>query len=161
VSVPTVAEIHERIAATEARDFLGFERGEYIRALPFDEARRYLVPDATPELWSEPLLGERALDEARGYMAFAWGKANDCRGISANRSVMHLVAWLWLAGERALSDEIQREFEDRYCYYGKPILRRICERFGWDWRSLDNGRWCNSESEDGVSADIAWSEVAA
>jgi len=70
-------------------------------------------------------------------MPFAWEKANGCRGISASRSLRHMVAWLWLDGQ----DEFLEKWNDLrdYEYYGKPQLIAICELYGIDWKKFDDG----------------------
>ena len=100
-----------------------------------------LKDGATAEDWQEVepntdhLLG--AIEE---YMPFAWDKANNCRGLSADRSVSHMKAWLWLLG-----DDLGEKLDGIYCFYGKPCLRVICEKYGWDWRQWDDGEWRNEE----------------
>jgi hypothetical protein len=82
------------------------------------------------------------------YMSFAWDKANNCRGLSAGRSIDHMKAWLWLLGESEMAAKIAH-----FSHYGKPQLRAICERFGWDWRAWDDGEWRNNEDDDGVKPE--------
>jgi hypothetical protein len=79
------------------------------------------------------------------YMPFAWDKANDMRGLSAGRSVQHFVGWTWLAGD----DELSAWCDDNsnYQHYGKEILVRICEHYGWDWRQWDDGVRTNGGDE--------------
>lgn len=144
--LPTAREITERIEARKSGDMFGLEWGEYLEHLSFDDARQYLKPEVKSEEWKvEPLTREGLLSKMKDYMAFAWDKANNRRGISANRSVMHYVAWTWLAGDRELSDEIDRMFEHDYHYYGKPILERICEFYGWNWTEWDDGVRTNGD----------------
>ena len=142
----TQDEIVERIELRRGRDLLGFEISEYIGFLDFDHARPYLKPETTKEEW--PTDGQAdPIQTMCDYMPFAWGKANDCRGISANRSVYHCIAWLWLASEEDELKWIETEGWSGYQHYGKEILAHICEHFGWDWKLWDNGRWVNSEDE--------------
>lgn len=140
----TEQEILARIEEIKERDWLGFERGDLISALSFDAAKPFLKPEATAEGWvrlDDPMV---AIKE---YMAFAWDKANNCRGLSAGRSMTHMLAWLWLAEENEFVSRM--DLED-YSHYGKPQLRAICEHFEIDWRQYDDGRWANSESDTGV-----------
>lgn len=139
----TPAEIIRRIAEVEAsgRDWMGIERGDLTRALPFDDAKPFLRDGVTVEDWegfnpdTETIVGM-----IREYMPFAWGKANGCRGISSNRSVSHMKAWLWL-----LEDDLGEKLDAIYIFFGKPCLRVICEKYGWDWRQWDDGEWRNEE----------------
>lgn len=147
----TTAEIFARIEEIKEADFFGFQRGDLISFLPFDAARLFLNEGVTARNWKtqEPTK-EAVLAEMLDYMTFAWEKANDCRGLSASRSIEHMKAWLWLLG-----DDLGEKLENMYEYYGKPCLAAICEKYGWDWRSLDDGRWRNSEDDPGIPAPVA------
>ena len=135
----TESEIIARIEARKDADIFGFEWPYYLSSLPFEAAKPYLKPEATGDDWKVKTLDEiRA--EAIDYMAFAWDKANNCRGISANRSIMHYQAWLWLLGED-WGDTLMDDYE----FYGKPQLVRICEYFGLDSKKWDDGIRSNNE----------------
>ncbi len=140
----TPDEIVARIRYLEEgdRDFLFFERSDLIEHLPFSHARPFLKPEAAESDWEQlPLSAPSIQAEMLDYMPFAWEKANNCRGISASRSISHMKAWLWLRG-----DDLGERMDGLYEFYGKPCLRVICEKYGWDWREWDDGRWGNSES---------------
>lgn len=140
----TEKEILERIAAVEKDDWLGTTRGDLIHALNFDAARPFLKEGVKPEDWTTTLVTDEDVKKAMlDYMEFAWGKANNCRGISASRSIDHYKAWLWLLGD----DELFQFCEDDYHWYGKPQLKRICEKYGWDYKQWDNGYRGNSEDD--------------
>ncbi len=144
----TVEEIVVRITELEQgnTDFLGFQRSDLIDYLPFDLAKPYLRDGVTSDQWKAAPLTEEAVKESMlDYMEFAWGKANNCRGISAGRSVAHYEAWLWV-----LEDDLGQALEGIYEYYGKPCLRAICEKYGWDWKQWDDGEWRNDERDDSV-----------
>lgn len=133
----TQVEIVERIEVRRKLDLLNFEWPLYLDALAFEHAKKYLKEDVWEKLEKEPTL-LRADEDIRAkmvaYMPFAWEKANDCRGISAGRTIQHYVAWLWLLGEEKLAEEI----ED-YEFYGKEELRLICEYLGLDPDEWDTG----------------------
>jgi len=136
----TQDEILARIEARKAADIFGFEWPYYLDSLPFDVARPYLKPDATPENWPASKGIDDIRREAIDYLPFAWKKANDCRGISANRSIMHFQAWLWLLGE-GWGDALMDDYE----FYGKPQLERITRFFGLDPAVWDDGIRSNTE----------------
>jgi len=156
----TNEEIVAEIERAKAGDMFGFYSGDLIYALPFELAKPHLKPEAKAEEWVQQTDPAK---EIREYMPFAWGKANDCRGLSAGRSVEHMQAWLWLDGK----DELSRRLDDVYEFYGKPCLVLVCKEYGIDWRALDSGDWTNGEDEDGMSAEFAlkqkglWEEVSA
>lgn len=147
----SVEEIVARINEVQPQDFFGFEIADLVGALAYDDAKPWLNEKATPENWTPAATTPaEAVAAAQDYMAFAWDKANNCRGISANRSIAHMRSWLWLAREDDLLEALD---SSAYRFYGKPQLRLICTYFGWDWRALDNDEWVNNESADPRTAD--------
>ncbi len=142
----TQDEIVARINQRRTNDFLVFEVSEYVDYLDFDHAKPFLKEDVTEEQWAEHRSAVTTpIDAIKNYMAFAWDKANDCRGISANRSINHCIAWLWLAEEDEFLEKVEKEYKANYHYYGKPILEMICERIGLDWKQWDNGTRTNED----------------
>lgn len=150
---PTIEEIKARFDERRENDWLGFECNEYAACLPAHMLKDVLKDDADTETWDANIVTpthEHFLNTMKEYMNFAWEKANNCRGISAGRSVAHYAAWIWLSGDRDFADEIDWMIENQYCFYGKPVLRHICEHYGWDWKILDDGEWRNDESSNGA-----------
>jgi len=131
----TQQEIIDRITALKKDgDVLGFRTNDLLLHLEYKHAKDYFDEGVCPEPdWTQ---GDQAKLRERmiSYMGFAWDKANNCRGISASRSLAHYEAWLWLAGEEALASTLMD-----YEYYGKPQLRAICEYLGIDADQWDDG----------------------
>jgi len=146
----TQAEIVDRLVERRKDDHFGFEWQQYASALDRHHIGPFLHEGVVPDEWKPGWTAANLFGEMKDYMQFAWDKANNCRGISANRSVMYYVAWLWLNGDDAASAAVQKEFDGNYCFYGKPILAAICEFYGWDWKQWDDGKW--RTSEDGSAA---------
>lgn len=131
----TDLEIVNRIRELAATDFFGFESTDLLTCLPYDKAKEFLKPETTEEKWKEvftPRDRESVLKRMEEYMSFAWEKANNCRGLSAARSMNHYSAWVWLLGDDLgnLND---------YEYYGKDNLVKICQKYGWDHHQWDDG----------------------
>ena len=145
----TTEQILARIEELKDSDFFGFERSDLIDYLPFEHAKPYLKDGVTADEWEAST--KDPVDCIKEYMDFAWEKANNNRGISASRSMSHMSAWLWLAGEHDFLAKIG-DLQD-YEYYGKPQLREICEHLEIDWKQYDDGRWTNSEYGSGVGPD--------
>lgn len=144
----TQEEILARIEARKAFDIFGFERTDYIGRLSFENAKEFAKEGVDRLAWEaarETLDRDAIIAAAKEYLTFAWEKANNSRGISAQRSLHHFIAWMWLAGDTAASDAVAHHLATRYEFYGKPLLARICEFYGWAWRPLDNGKWRNFE----------------
>ena len=136
----TQDEIVKRIEARRQADPLCFEIDEYIVRLDFAHAQPLIKDGVTEQEWNRETDSLNApVERMHSYMEFAWNKANNCRGISANRSILHYIAWLWLAEEDELLMQVEDEFNGNYHFYGKPILEIICEHFSWDWSQWDDG----------------------
>ena len=133
----TDQEIIDRINARKEADFFGFELTDLLIRLPFELAKPFLNPDVKGEDWKvQPRDRDSVLKEMLEYMPFAWDKANNCRGLSASRSMCHYMAWVWLAGDD-LGDLTD------YQYYGKDNLVKICDHYGWDSSQWDDGERTN------------------
>lgn len=156
-------QILDRISTNKSRDFFGFSTFDLVEVLPFAQARDFLTEEfvtkvlAGEEKW-EPKSKDDAALKARitDYLPFAWDKANNCRGLSAGRSLQHFLAWFWLLGDDAFADELAGE----YNLYGKRLLVKVSERVGFDWRKVDNNEWTNDEGSSGMTADEALAAAA-
>jgi hypothetical protein len=151
----TPTEIHERIKAVRADDWLGFRREILVPALPFGEARRYLKADAeiTEAGWKASQEGAGPLDtQARAYLEFAIGKIDDHRGISASRSVEKLTEYAWLLGR---DDVVTAMDEEPYGQYGAPKVKAFATGMGYPWpddadlNRMASGEPCRPGCEDG------------
>lgn len=121
----TYQEIKDKIAALaeDPADHFGWRRLALIELLPFEEAGDYLKPEATEDDWEAY---DDAADAIKSYLDFAVGKAVDQRGISANRSIERITAWLWAHNDPDLS----RRFHDaEYAPYGKGQLEVVAKQF--------------------------------
>jgi len=135
--------------------FLDFTADALISYLDYEHAKPFLKEDVTEEKWKEahtPLTEESVLAELKSYMEFAWGKVEGHRGISANRSVDKLSAWVWLLGD----DETLKKVEEAgFAQYGAPKLAVICEKYGLPIPSSESvqrmirGEACSSFCEEG------------
>jgi hypothetical protein len=121
-------DIVKRFEERKDDDLLGFEITEYIFAMDLGHAAPYLN-DGVIDWKAETK--EETLEKAKKYMSFAAGKAEDERGISANRSIQHYIAWLWLLEEDDLLEWVVHEYDTNYHDYGIHILRMIQKHFGW------------------------------
>lgn len=124
--------IAQRYRERTEHDMFGFETLEYLQFLDYDHAKPFIRDDIPENDWNHrPFSRDDVLKQMKDYMPFAIEKAEGERGISANRSIMHYVAWTWLAGDEKFSQEIEREFNFNYHSYGLPILKRIADHYGW------------------------------
>lgn len=146
----TPEEIVARIREVEKSDIFGTATSDLLEYLPFEQAKPWLQDSVTSDEWDKVRAAQTPAQHIVDYLSFAWEKANDCRGLSANRSLMHFEAWLWLDGRGAVADRL---FDD-YAYYGKPSLVLVSELYGFDWKAHDNGKWVSRENEDGVPDDL-------
>jgi len=122
----TQDEIVERINKIREMDFFGFQATDLISFLDYQSALPFLKDGTKQEEWqTETKSPARLIEE---YMPFALDKAEDHRGLSAERSINHMTAWLWLDGNDDLVSFAENE--KNYLNYGVPILRKICESYG-------------------------------
>lgn len=144
----TQEEIVRRIE-NSGMDFFGVIAHDLLAYLEFDFAKPYLNEDTTVEQWGEANANVPApLEQVKEYLPFAWRKANDCRGLSASRSIDHIKTWLWLAGF-----DIPDAVMDNYEFYGKPQLVMASVICGFDWPQHDNQEWKNAEDRPEISAE--------
>lgn len=136
----TQEEIVKRIKEVQADDFFGVMIDRFLVRLDFQHAKQFCREGYTAELHAGVMVNTPISEDIIGYLGFAWDKANNCRGLSANRSIDHMRALLWLDGHNI--DWMDEDYE----YYGKPILVTICDLYGVDWTKLDNGKWANDET---------------
>lgn len=140
--------IVEKYREVSPVDPLGFESGEYMLYMDYTHVEEFLQGkhqnEETRKEWDETARTVEVLLKAmEEYMSFAWDKANNFRGLSADRSIRHYVAWTWLIGDEEFSKKIG---DAVYEFYGKDILVMICERYGWDHlEEWDDGVRKNSE----------------
>ena len=145
----TAEEIIARIK--EPTDMFGFGAEALAQFITFDEAGLVAAKDMTAESWGPvtPREREKVVEVMGAYMAFAWEKALNHRGISASRSVEKMRSWCWLLGEE---DGIPW---GSYSNYGAPILKAICERYGFviptgpDAENMAAGRPCMPDCWEG------------
>jgi len=145
--VRTQKEILNKIEqlSNSSQDFFGFMRSDLVGYLTFKNARPFLNPEVTAKQWDQkPQTYEDIRKEMIDYMGFAWEKANNCRGISAARSMNHYTIWIWLLGDSAVAE--MGDLGD-YQYYGKDNLVKLCNFLGIDPNGFDDGIRVNSEDE--------------
>lgn len=156
----TVEQILARIEARKEEDFLGFETAHLVVLLPFKQAKPYLPAGAEEVSWTKVTLdvGE-VRREMEAYLSFAWEKANNCRGLSAGRSISHYAAWLWLLDDQEKWPDAVIDLMDKYQFYGKAWLARITKYLGFDPAKFDNGAWKNSEDGPTLSLEEIGAEI--
>lgn len=145
----TDQEILARIEEVEHDDWMGTQRGDLVVRLPWALAKPYLREDteldeAKWEQGRKELLAP--MDLIKDYLPFAWDKANNCRGLSAGRSLEHIKTWLWLEGY----DKLVKDHFETYDMYGKLQLVVASSLVNFDWAAADNKRWANDEDGDGL-----------
>jgi len=135
MTLPTKDEVDKRYEARRPRDILGFEVDEYLPYMSIRGLRAIADADVTDDTlvgFQKELNRESIIGGMGVYMAFAIEKAENMRGISANRSIEHYIAWTWLAGDKDFSSKIMDLYAHEYSAYGIHILREICEFYGFD-----------------------------
>lgn len=144
----TQEEILKRIDEIKDEDFFGFQSEDLLAFLTYENVKPWLKEGVKEDEWKQLT---DPVDRIKDYIPFAWEKANNCRGLSAGRSIEHMKAWVWLDGNADLLKQLEQDYQ----YYGKPHLVKVCEVYGIDWKALDNNYWVNAEYENGITADEA------
>lgn len=139
----TQEEILARLSVED--DIFGTVREDLVDFLNFDNAKPFLVEGAPEADWNEYQKHD-PLKEIADYLPFAWDKANNCRGLSAARSIAHFKNWLWLANR----DDLVEKLED-YEYYGKPQLVMLSKLVGFDHTEFSSPNWVNDECGNALS----------
>lgn len=151
----TQDEIAARAKAAEERDLFGFETEVYLTYLDYEHAKPFIKPEVTAAEWGElykPCTDDDVRATMQDYYGFAWDKARNHRGLSAERSVQKLGAWLYVLGD----DAALVEFEGApYGPYGAPKLAVLGKRYGWAIpggtaaANMAAGRPCVEDCEEG------------
>lgn len=110
-------------------DLFGFATGDLLAALSLEQAKPFLKdeyftrPDPEGE-WKAKMTDteEKVLREMANYLPFAQEKINDQRGLSADRSCQHFIAWAWL-----IDDEFSQQLQDLYNYSYEPYGQSIVD----------------------------------
>ena len=134
----SVEKIKDKINTGFANDVFGIAFNDLIEALPFADAKEYLkdeflMKDSAEEEWESSRIKTDDDVKARmlDYLPFAWEKAEDQRGLSADRSVRHFAAWAWLI-DYEFYEKIEDMYNNSYFPYGEPILEYISEKLGFE-----------------------------
>ena len=100
--------------------------------LTFEDTKIYLKEEFLKEIeagtkqWLQITTIERCIQDFLDYMEFAFGKAENQRGLSACRSIDKLSIWLWIMNREDLYSIITNE--DLYNPYGAPALIEVCDK---------------------------------
>jgi hypothetical protein len=126
----TAEEITARANGQNPEDPFGWTLEVLLPYLELDAVRPFLKSEGTTaqewdDVRSDPADIESA---ARAYYLFALGKIDNERGISAERSVIKLREYAWLAGR---DDAVTAMDAADYPEYGAPKVRVFGEAFGF------------------------------
>lgn len=128
----TQEEILARLKESESEDIFGVQINDMVSYLTFENAKPLLKPEYVAKVEAGEEKWEQRTDaraEILEYLAFAYMKAEDERGLSAARSLLHFKTWIWL-DDPAFYEEIIPMIES-YTRYGIPTLDRIAKHYDW------------------------------
>ena len=134
-------------------DMFCFGQADLLEFIPFEHIKEMAKDGVTEEEWNKDvkeLSRQSILKMITDYLPFALGKADDHRGLSAGRSINHFQTWIWIL------DDYDKINWTKYQNYGVPILKQICELYGYafpdDNATLVNmscGERCSEDCEEG------------
>lgn len=105
-----------------------FQPEVVIQYLSYEKAKQFLKEDCTEEkfksLGAPAYTRENVFQAMANYMHYGWLKAQNHRGISANRTIQKMEAYVFLLGD---DPSFMRDLP--YQNYGAPILKAICEKY--------------------------------
>jgi hypothetical protein len=123
-------EIVKRI--NESDDLFGTQIGDLVDYLEFENAKQFLNQnfiDKVEKSEEEWVVKKEPKNEILDYLDFAYSKAEDERGLSAARSMLHFKSWIWLDDDKFYNEII--DLIDNYTDYGIPALDKISEHYGY------------------------------
>src|SRR5437868_5847572 len=112
----TKEEILARVRSVS--DLFGTQVADLVEYLPFEAAKEFLNDDYKRKVEAGEEKWEMRSDpkaEILDYLEFAYGKAEDQRGLSAGRSMLHFKTWIWLDDDTFYSQVI--DLIDNYTDY--------------------------------------------
>ncbi len=134
----SIEVIKQKISEGFEHDVFGFGVDDLVEVLPFETAEEYLAEsflgkENAAEEWEALRLktDDDVRDKMLDYLSFAWDKADDCRSLSADRSIRHFAAWAWLIDDE-LYNKIEDMYENDYIPYGTPILTYLSKELGYE-----------------------------
>ena len=115
-------------------DFLNFGREVAVDYLTFNECREFLKDEYIQKVKAGELEYKRISDvneaaqDFLDYMVFAWTKAVDERGLSAERSIIKLSAWMEILSRKDVANILNNK--RLYNPYGRRALKAACKELG-------------------------------
>lgn len=138
---PTQDELMARIVERAQEDAMQFEVPDYVVYLDAEHAKLVYPPNLHAKIESSWSQGQWSANDVRkriiDYIPKAFDWANRKKDHETLRAFGHFIAWTWLLGDREFSDELAAE---RWESFGKPSFRKIAEKYGVQWQSLDDGQ---------------------
>lgn len=128
--VRTQEEIKKRFK--EADDMFGTQQNDLIDYMTFETAKEFLKDEYVKDIESGQKKWDQSVNpkkEILNYLDFAYGKAENERGLSAGRSMLHFKTWIWLDDDK-LYNELENQI-DNYYGYGIPVLDKISNHYNF------------------------------
>lgn len=145
-------------AKERMKDMFAFGLEVLLEAMDYEHAKEFLDEAVTKETFDSMGTAIRTDEQLKAaalhYLEFAWGKAQDHRGLSANRSIQKMTEYAWLLG---MDDVLKKMSDTEYRMYGCPILKVISDALGApmpddpETLNMINGKECRPGCEDGCN----------
>lgn len=142
-SAPTDAQIAVRCLHRKAAGAPREEWEVYLPFVPLEEGRALTGHEhRSVKLDRRSVQGHLEME-----MGQAWAVAKECDETKVELAMYRLVALVWLLGNFNLSNKIERDVRNGIEFFGKDLLREICEEEGLDADRWDDGVRVNSMME--------------
>ncbi len=121
-----------KVRFQKVSDLFGTQKNDLINYMTFDNAKTFLKEEYVKEVEAGTVKWVISTDpkkEILDYLDFAYNKAENERGLSAGRSMLHFKTWIWL-DDNSFYGEIVDDI-DNYTNYGIPTLNKIAKHYGF------------------------------
>lgn len=134
--IRTQEEILERF--NQVDDILDIQKNDLAAYLSFENVKPFLTEEDVEKVENGDEKWEQSTDpkeDILDYLEFAYEKAENERGLSAYRSMLHFKTWIWLDNEEFYNEII--DMLDNHTEYGIPALDKIAEHYDWERKTVE------------------------
>lgn len=125
-------EIMDRFNSEESKDLFGTQMTDLLGFMDYENVKPHLIKEFIEkvekgeEVWTPKTDAKK---EILNYLDFAYEKAENQRGLSAGRSMLHFKTWIWLDDDKFYNEILP--LIDNYTNYGIPALDKIAAHYGY------------------------------
>lgn len=115
----------------EVDDLFSTQKQDLVHFMTFATAKPFLRPENVKEIEKDVpnkwKINTNPKKTILNYLSFAYDKAENQRGLSTARSMLHFKTWIWM-DDPEFYEEIEHSIE-HYTNYGNPVLDKIAKHY--------------------------------